>query len=229
MFFVLAVGLAFLLVLGSVGVSLLISALRARRIARADVSSDWRRKDSRQLEVNLERLSLSGTRLGGDIHGLSFLGPAEENEDAPEGFLHYTSRKLTLVTSEERLTGFSLLVAPASEPGTQAILRLGGEGSKQLHRDSTEQDIVAAFGAPYWRRCDPYHEGEVTLYFERFQGDQWVELQFEFDAAGRLEHCEVITPPSLADPQEREDMGVTASWPPAKAAHPPASHRSVIP
>ncbi len=190
---------------------------RAKEVARADVSSAWQRKDSRRLEVSLAVPALNGTRLGGDIHGLSFLGPAEENGSAPEGRLGYPSRGLSVEMSEGRLTRVDLWAPSASEGDATAVLFRGRDGSQSLHWGSTEADILAALGAPFWRQA--HEDGTVTLYFERFNGMSWEEILLGCDEAGRLDYCELSSTPELSEQHLRERMGVTVDWPPARRDH----------
>ncbi len=104
-------------------------------------------------------------------------------------------------------------VASASGDGVGAILFGGREGLKRLDRSSTEADIVAALGAPFWRDA---RQGQAALIFERRQGEQWVEISLELDEAGRLEFCSVSSTPSLADPGMRQRLGITVDWPPER-------------
>jgi hypothetical protein len=190
---------------------------RAKEVARADITSAWQREGSRRLEVNLAVPSVNGTRLGGDIHGLSFLGPAEDNASAPEGQLGYPSRGLFVEMSEGRLTRVELDFVPASEGNTTVVLFRGQEGSKPLKWGSTEGDIGAALGTPFWRQT--HEDGSLTLYFERFNGERWEEIQLMCDEAGRLNACDLASAPELAEQRRRERMGVTVDWPPACRDH----------
>lgn len=188
-------------------------AFRQREIERANISAVWQRNSAKPLEVDLQKLTLGRVPLGGDLRGLSFLGPAENAEGAPEGDLGYDSRGLYLQMSDGRLTGFSLDVSVFLESAGAAI-HAAGLGAK-LRPDTSEAELVAVLGAPFWRTQD---EDAVILFFERFDGERWVELEIEFDRAGRLLLIDVRDTPVLAKDSVRNRHGVTASWPPENAA-----------
>jgi hypothetical protein len=187
-------------------------ALRQREIDRANLSAVWQRNSARPLEVDLTKLTLGRVPLGGDLQGLSFLGPAEDAEHAPEGDLGYDSRGLYLQMTDGRLSGFSLDV-DVFLAGSGAAIHAAGIGT-QLRPDTSEAELIAVLGAPFWRIQD---EDAVTLFFERFDGERWVELELEFDKAGQLKLIDARDTPMLAEDSLRNRYGVTASWPPENA------------
>ena len=85
----------------------------------------------------------------------------------------------------------------------------------RLSNRSSESDVQALFGQPYWRDQD---EDEIILFYE-FPGVEW---QIEFDLVGALKHLRVGRP-LLADAEQRAAYGVTKHWPPDYG---PAAERS---
>lgn len=85
-----------------------------------------------------------------------------------------------------------------------------GQKKILLTRSNGAKAIAALFGDPYWK--DEDDEGEVILFYER-PGE--VEWQFELGDRTSLKALNVLTPPLLKDPLQRQAYGVTAPWPPA--------------
>jgi hypothetical protein len=189
-------------------------AARQREVDRANVSAGWQRNIARPPEIDLKKFALGRVPPGGDMQGLSFLGPAEDAEYAPEGELGYDSQGICLKMKDGRLTEFLIDVNFfLKTPG--AAIHTGGMGTK-LHADVSEPELVALLGAPYWR--EPLDAGGATLYFERFDGERWLELQLDFDETGRLSDITATDTPTLADAGTRRQLGVTEAWPPQSAA-----------
>jgi hypothetical protein len=188
-------------------------ALRQRAIARANISAAWQLKSATPLEVDLKKLTLCRVPLGGDIQRLSFLGPAEDATHSPEGQLCYDSRDLYLDMREGQLVGFDLYVDPSLKSTGAAILA-GGIGT-QIRPDASEAELIAVLGAPFWRLKD---EDSVTLFFERLDGERWLELRLEFNGTGRLEGIAASDTPMLAEAYWRRRWGVTSDWPPGDAS-----------
>ncbi len=74
-----------------------------------------------------------------------------------------------------------------------------------LSEETTERELIAFFGSPYWRDQD---EDEVIPFYE-FGECEW---QIEMSLKDWLSVF-VIAPPILADPQQRAAYGVTKPWP----------------
>jgi hypothetical protein len=188
-------------------------ALEQHEIAKANFTASWQRNSARPLEVNLKKLTLGNVPLGGDIQGLSFLGPAEDAQSSPYGQFCYDSRGLFLETKDGRLTGFDLEVDLfLQSPGT--AIDADGLGTK-LRPGMSEAELVAVLGAPYWRMP---HGDAVSLYFERFNEERWLELELGTDETGRLDFIEVRDTPRLADARFRRQHDVTVDWPPRETA-----------
>ncbi|MBN1204104.1 MAG: hypothetical protein JXB05_04170 [Myxococcaceae bacterium] len=188
-------------------------ALRQREIARANISAAWQLNSATPLDVDLKKPTLGRVPLGGDIQRLSFLGPAEDAESSPEGHLGYDSRGIYLEMRDGQLVGFDLDVDPFLKSPGAAILA-AGFGTK-IRPDASEAELVAVLGAPFWRAKD---EGSVTLFFERLDGERWLELRLDFDGTGRLESIAASDTPMLAEAYWRRRWGVTSDWPPGDAS-----------
>lgn len=79
----------------------------------------------------------------------------------------------------------------------------------QIGKDTTEKDILEAFGEPYWiDRSD----GEVILFYEYQRGT--IELQFEFSDGKALSAITLARNGVLSRADQREAYGVTKPWPP---------------
>lgn len=189
-------------------------ASRQREIARANISAAWQRKSGTPLEVDLKKLTLCRVPLGGDLQRLSFLGPAEDAESAPEGQLGYDSRGIFFLEMREgQFVGFDLDVEPFLK-NTGAAILAGGIGTR-IGPATSEAELIAVLGAPFWRAK---REDSVTLFFERLDGERWLELRLEFDGTGRLESIAASDTPMLAKAYWRRRLGVTSDWPPGDAS-----------
>ncbi len=79
----------------------------------------------------------------------------------------------------------------------------------KIGKDTTESDIVKAFGEPYWiDRSD----GEVILFYEYQRGT--IELQFEFSDGKALSAITLSINGVLSEADQRKAYGVTKPWPP---------------
>lgn len=75
---------------------------------------------------------------------------------------------------------------------------------------TTEADIHAKFGEPYWIDRD---DGETILFYEYERGE--IELQFEFSDDGSLYCITMMQNGVLSNEEQRKSYGVYKSWPPA--------------
>ena len=79
----------------------------------------------------------------------------------------------------------------------------------ELGLETTEEDVLKTFGAPYWiDRSD----GDVILFYEYRSGT--VELQFEFPDGEALGMITLGRNGVLSEADQRENYGVTKPWPP---------------
>jgi len=77
---------------------------------------------------------------------------------------------------------------------------------------TTENEILACFGEPYWRDRDG--DGEVILFYIYQRGG--VELQFEFPDGNGLGFITLACNGVLADEAQRKAYGVDKPWPPER-------------
>lgn len=176
---------------------------------RRHPSHEWREDRKVQLIVDLDRFELSGVGLGEDIARLSFLGRSESR------FFDYPSKGLQLDVDDGSLAGFSLALRRDVYLGTQVggrVQRFAGRirmkgRDWEPHELRGERDFVEVWGAPYWRDED---EDEILLFFEFPNREITVELSLQ----GVPQVLIVSRQPLMADAEQRERYGVTASWPP---------------
>lgn len=121
---------------------------------RKYLSSDWRRGGDLQLEVNFDRSSLNGVRVGDAIGDLSGLGPAEDAGAARDGVLRYFSRGLELRASEGRLEEITLIWVDTLKDGYSpfsGVCRWKGR-TLTFGPATVERDITFALGNARGRR-----------------------------------------------------------------------------
>ena len=159
--------------------------------------------------ADLDRLELGGVDLGEDVERLSFLGRSESR------FFDYPSKGLQLDVDEGSFAGFTLAlrrgVYLGSRPGGRVQAFAGSIVIKgrnwRAHEFVGERDFLEVWGEPYWRDED---DEEILLFFE-FPD---LEITVELTLAGVPQVLIVSTQPLMADAEQREQYGVTASWPP---------------
>lgn len=78
-----------------------------------------------------------------------------------------------------------------------------------LGNQTTKEEIIELFDAPYWTDID---DDEVILFYEYRKGE--IELQFEFPDGQKLGYITLIQEGVLSDEEQRKSYGVTRPWPP---------------
>ena len=173
-----------------------------------NATRDWAAEPGLRLMLDLDSGGLIGVPLGSKFEGLFRLGPAEDEEPAKTGELRYYSRGVQVTVEKGKIASYFVVFSPGYE-GYEAFggdCRFGGQ-SVMLSSLTTESALRDRFGEPYWTDED---EDETLLFYERGE----VEWQVELDEEGRLRCITLLTPPSLADPEQREAYGIDAPWPP---------------
>lgn len=161
-------------------------------------TDQWVRDPTRRPTFNLNKHSLDGVTLGQSYESLNYLGPATLKDEE----LEFPNSKLTLGFKHDLLTDFTLFF-PTSPQNISFTL-----ANKNLDLDqiSTEQGLRSVVGEPFWREAD---DDEVLLFYE-FGSVEW---QIECLPQGQIQRWLIVTPPLLADSQQRQAYGITKDWP----------------
>jgi hypothetical protein len=151
------------------------------------------------ITVDLKEFKIASTALGSPIAPAdpfhAALQKAEVFQPAGQG--------LEVVTKNELLDYGFFEIGSFKGSFTRS-----GEPIK-IGKDTTEKDIVEAFGEPYWiDRSD----GEAILFYEYQRGT--IELQFEFSDGKALSAITLSMNGVLSEADQRKAYGVTKPWPP---------------
>lgn len=196
-------------------------SLFARWFGKGDPTRKWVADWGLALDFDFGTHALCGVPLGAPLEQLAKLGPAENSRSAQHGVLCYYSKGFEIGAKAGRINRYALVWQDSAGEGYQPFAgALRDKGRPlMLHPGTTEREIKAYFGAPYWRQHDEPDEAdeldesepsETTLFYEI--GD--VERLISFAPDGRLIEIEIVTPPSLAEESRRRLYGITKAWPP---------------
>jgi hypothetical protein len=176
-------------------------ALFNRLFDPADPSGRWPSDPEFILNFDLSTLALSGVRPGDPVHPLSPLGPAEDSREAARGTLRYPSRGVQIDVDGSTVTGIVLFLDSYR----------GDFISNGLpHAAPRTREDLARLGEPYWIDRD---EDEMLLFYEF--GTR--ELQVELSLDGAIRAFVAVTPPMMADPDQRRAYRVDKPWPPTRS------------
>jgi len=174
----------------------------------ADPAREWTALPGLRLECTLDDSSFCGLRLGEQIESLSRLGPPENPRPTREGMYDYPSRGFEVDATDGRIDCF-LFRWDAMDPARHFAGSFLWKGAAlKLDASTGEREIRSAFGEPYWMDDEM---GERLFFYEFERGA--LEWQLEL-TRGRLTAMTLVTPPLLADPDQRSAYGVTRPWPP---------------
>jgi len=164
----------------------------------------WEENSRLTLIVDLDQNRLSDVRAGDPVEKLSFLGPAEVT---PSGFI-WPRKGIDVTACDGGIRELGFYFGHAAEPNKGVFVGGFRYGlvPVRLSKASSELDVLALFGQPYWRDQD---EDEILLFFE-FPTGEW---QLEFDLDATLKHLRIGFS-MLADAEQRAAYGVTKPWPP---------------
>jgi hypothetical protein len=174
-------------------------------LGRSNPTRRWKEDRSVPLVVDLDRHRLADVGIGERFERLAFLGPADCDGD----LLSFRSRGVEVVTEGGVVVEFTVFLRPPSED--EQMGRFAGSfryrgAPLALSQGTREREVVAVFGAPYWRDQD---EDEVLLFYEFGEWEWGIELSL----AGWLKAV-VVGKPLLADAETRAAYGVDKPWPP---------------
>ena len=173
-----------------------------------DPARDWKAVPGLRLECVLDDPSFCGVRLGQEAESLSRFGPPENPRLTREGMYDYPSSGFEIDTTDGRIDCF-LFRWDAQDPVKHFHGSFLWKGAPlRLDASTGEDEVRRAFGEPYWIDDDL---GERLLFYEFGRGA--LEWQVEL-ARGRLTALTIVTPPLLAQEDQRTAYGVTRPWPP---------------
>lgn len=161
-------------------------------------TSQWIRDPSRQPTFDLKAQTLDGVSLGTSYMPLDYLGPGKVSAEG----LGFPDSQLVLGIENELLTDFTILF-PTSK---QTISFTLGDSSVEPAQLASEEGITALIGPPFFRDED---DDEILVFYE-FGSTEW---QIEFTIDGQTRRWLVVSPPLLADPDQRKAYGVNQPWP----------------
>jgi hypothetical protein len=162
-----------------------------------------------QIDFDFSTHSLSGIKLGDSSPLLWKLGPPEDKTESRQGGFCYHTKGFRADVENGLITGFTLFWNQAMHRPFEkfhGVCRYRGQ-VLPLKAGSLEPEIIGFFGEPYWRDED---EDEVILFYE-FKNVEW---QIEISRCEGMTTFVVITPPLMADAQQRGAYKVTKPWPP---------------
>ena len=192
----------------------------ARLFGGGDPTQKWVANWGLGLDFDFETHALCGVRLGEPLERLSRLGPAEDSRAARDGSFLYYSKGLEVGVEGGRINRYALFWRDFHGEGYQPFAGTCRDKGRplMLSPNTTEREIKALFGEPYWRHTDEPDEeepaendpSETSLFYEFGDTERIVTLTPD----GRLMEIEIITPPTLANEGYRKMYDVTKAWPP---------------
>jgi hypothetical protein len=173
-----------------------------------DPAGAWKALPGLRPECILDDASFGGLRLGEKAELVSRFGPPENPRPSREGRYDYPSKGFEIDATEGRIDCF-LFRWDAMDPARHFHGSFLWKGSPlRLDASTSEGEVRSAFGEPYWTDDDL---GEKLFFYEF--GEGVLEWQVEL-VRGRLTALSLVTPPLLADPDQRAAYGVSRLWPP---------------
>ncbi|MBI5527752.1 MAG: hypothetical protein HY897_15585 [Deltaproteobacteria bacterium] len=174
-----------------------------------DPTRHWKGTPGLVPDFDLDRHALCGVRPGDPVAWLEKLGRCEDQAAAKEGEYRWYTRGIAVDVDLYAVSAFIVHFADDREEGYAPF---GGPCSVRgrsvpLTPETTEKEFGEAFGEPYWRD----RETDETILFYEF-GD--IEWQAEFTSGRRLRLILVMTPPMLADEDQRKTYKIDKPWPP---------------
>lgn len=178
-----------------------------------DPAALWKAEPGLKLEIDLETASLCGVKLGSRASSLSKLGPPGNPDPTKKEHYNWAALGVAASTSKGILEYFGVTLLPLEWEGVQpyrgALLR-GGK-PLDLGASSKMEDVVRLLGEPWHVYADD-EDDEVTRTI--FYETRTLEWEIEFLKDGRLHSVGLITPPSMANPQNRKYVECDKPWPP---------------
>lgn len=176
---------------------------------KPDPTAGWKAEPGMRIELDFGCHALCGVKIGDPFPWLEKLGPAEDPRAARRGRFCYHSKGVEVEMKNGVVTSYLLVWASPVDshyrPFAGVCLYRGRD--LRLSARTNEREIFEHFGSPYWRDQD---QDEILLFYE-FEDIEW---QIELALDGSLKAGLCVTPPLLADPEQRAAYRVTKPWPP---------------
>lgn len=179
---------------------------------KVDPLVSWRAEPGQtpDLDFDFDTHTLCGIKVGDPVSLLWKLGPPEDKAEEARGNYNYYSKgvqvsaeagkiaSFVLFWNDEQRKQFLAFNSPCHYRGQTLTLRAGMD----------ESALKTIFGGPYLRDED---ENEIILFYELGA----VEWQMEIGRHAGLTATVILTPPLLADEEQRNTFKVTKPWPPS--------------
>jgi hypothetical protein len=174
---------------------------------RWNPTRSWVADPAVSLVLDLDTNRLSGVGIGDRFDKLSFLGPGKGKRSEPT---QYVDKGLQIdVDANELIESFVIFFGHAQEASRGQYPGVFQYRGKTIQLDSSvsEESVRQLLEEPYWRDQDD----EETILFYEPAGCEW---QIEFASDGGLKCFGIVSPPLLADIEQRTSYDVTKPWPP---------------
>jgi len=190
-----------------------------------DPTRHWKETPGLVPDFDFSAHALCGAKLGDPARFLEKVGRCEDQAAAKEGEFRWYTKGFAVDVDAFVVTAYIIHFnddrGESYHPFTGTCLFEGR--TVALSTATTENDFVRIFGAPYWRdlgEVTPPRQStassvggdreEVILFYE-FGAIEW---QVEFTSDRTLRLVLVLTPPMLADEEQRATYKVDKPWPP---------------
>lgn len=175
-----------------------------------DPSRHWQGTPGLVPDIDLGRNALCGVRPGDPIVWLEKLGRCEDQAAAKEGEFRWYTKGVAVDEDGGIINAFIIHFA---DDRNEHYVPFAGPCAHRgrtvaLTPATTVNDFVRTFGEPYWRDTDT----DETILFYEFNEIEW---QVEFTADRNLRLILVLTPPMLADEEQRRQYKIDKPWPPS--------------
>lgn len=175
----------------------------------ADPAKAWPPKSDTRLELSLDDHSVNGAPLiGAPVEDLHVLGPPENDTPSEVDSYDWYSQGYSFEAPDgDHAIVLWLFMKPAKQfqPFTGSIV-LGGR-SIPITADTAWNQVEALLGEAFHKTKD---DDNFVLWYE-FGGE--IEWQFRYTPDNKLDHVYIVSMPTLADPECREEFGCTRPWP----------------
>lgn len=190
-----------------------------------DPTRHWKEIEGLVPDVDFTAHAFCGVKIGDPAAWLEKLGRCEDQAAAKEGEFRWYTKGFAVDVDTYAVAAFIVHFdddrGESYRPFAGRCL-LGGR-EVTLTRETTENDFVKLFGAPYWRdlgEVTPPRQSsassvggaadEVILFYE-FGRTEW---QVEFTKDRTLRLVLVLSPPMLEDEEQRKTYKIDRPWPP---------------
>lgn len=179
------------------------------RLFGIDITRNWTADSGLKIKFDFNKFALCSVKIGDPLERLEKFGPAQDKSAAGHGVLRYYSKGVEIGVNHGVVAHYVLVIDDYLKLGYQpfsGVCEYQGNNIA-INAGTSEEDIVEYFGEPYWRNED---SDEIILFYE-FKD---TEVQVELSTDKKLKAVVIVSPPLLADEEQRKSYGVSKSWPP---------------